>query len=186
MKTFFKNVTRETLAGDYLPESESSVEDQQQSSAAARVTVEQFQGYPTLPSDDSDPGIEMTDQQPNPLAAVMQQMQQIQLELQEVKKQQKDDRKKEDKQSYAQTWETCANPETHDPIARVVAKLEKPKVKDGTLDYLMMLKEMKDAGGVDRGVYAELSKAEETYNRRIREFSKDAPTYDGNPKTVFQ
>ena len=103
-----------------------------------------------------------------------------------MKKQQKDDRKKEDKQFYAQTWEACPNPETHDPRARVVAKLEKPKVKDGTLDYLIMLREMRDAGGADRGVYAELSKAEETYNRRIREFSKDAPTYDGNPKTVFQ
>ena len=53
------------MAGDYLPESESSVEDQQQSSAAARVTVEQFQEYPTLPSDVLDPEIEMTDQQPN-------------------------------------------------------------------------------------------------------------------------
>ena len=63
------------MAGDYLPESESSVENQQQSSAAARVTVEQFQGYPTLPSDESDSEIEMTDQQPNLLEAVLQQMQ---------------------------------------------------------------------------------------------------------------
>ena len=58
------------MAGDYLPESESSVEKQQQSSAAARVTVEQFQGYPTLPIDESDSEIEMTDQLPNPLEAV--------------------------------------------------------------------------------------------------------------------
>ena len=98
----------------------------------------------------------------------------------------KADRKKEDKQGYAQTWETCAKPETHDPIARVVAKLKKPKLKDGTLDYLTMLRELRDAGRADRSIYAELSKVEETYNRRIREFYKDAPPYDGNPKTVFQ
>ena len=150
VKTFFKNVTRETLAGDYLPESESSVEDQQQSSAAANSTAEQYQGYPTLPSDDSDQEIEMAEQQLNPLDAMMQQMQQLRLELQEVKKQQQDDRKKEDKQSYAQTWEACINPETHDPIARVVAKLEKPKVRDESLEYLKMLRDQRDAGGADR------------------------------------
>ena len=186
MKTFFKNVTRETLAGDYLPESESSVEDQQQSSAAANSTAEQYQGYPTLLSDDSDQEIEMTEQQPNPLEVMMQQMQQMRMELQEVKKQQQDDRKKEDKQSYAQTWETCVNPETHDPIARVVAKLERTKVKDGTLEYLQYLKDKRDTGEVDRHLYADLSKAEESYHRKMREFNKDAPHYNGNPKTVFQ
>ena len=77
VKTFFKNVTRETLAGDYLPESEPSVEDQQQSSAAANSTAEQYQGYLTLPSDDSDQEIEMAEQQPNPLEAMMQQMLQM-------------------------------------------------------------------------------------------------------------
>ena len=84
MKTWFRDITRETLAGDYLPESESSVENQQQSSAAARVTVEQFQGYPTLLSDKSDSEIEMTDQQPNQLEVMMQQMRQMQLKLQAV------------------------------------------------------------------------------------------------------
>ena len=148
--------------------------------------MEQFQGYPTLPSDESDSEIEMTDPQPNPLEVMMQQMQQMQMKLQEVEKQQKEDRKRDDKQSYAQTWETCAKPETHDPIARVVAKLEKPKLKYGTLDYLMMLRGLMDAWGADQSVYTELSKVEETYNRRIREFYKDAPPYDGNPKTVFQ
>ena len=119
MKTWFRDIARETLAGDYLPERESSVEIQQQSSATARVTVEQFQGYPTLPSDESDSEIEMTDQQPNPLEAVMQQLQQlqqIQMKQQVLEQQYKDDRKKEDKQGYAQTWETCAKPETHDPM----------------------------------------------------------------------
>ena len=82
VKNWFRDITRETVAGDYLPESESSVENQQQSSAVARVTVEQFQGYPTLPSDESDSEIEMTDQQPNPLEAVLQQLQQMQLKQQ--------------------------------------------------------------------------------------------------------
>ena len=103
MKTWFRDIARETLAGDYLPERESSVEIQQQSSATARVTVEQFQGYPTLPSDESDSEIEMTDQQPNQLEVMMQQMRQMQLKLQAVEQQYKDDRKKDDKQSYAQT-----------------------------------------------------------------------------------
>ena len=116
----------------------------------------------------------------------MQQLQQVRLELQEVKKQQQDDRKKEDKQSYAQTWETCVNPETHDTIARVVAKLERAKVKDGTLEYLQYLKDRRDAGEVDGNLYANLSKAEESYHQKMREFNKDAPHYDGNPKTVFQ
>ena len=66
MKSFFKNVARETLAGDYLPKSEPSVEDQQQSSAAASSTVEEYQGYPTLPCDKSDQEIEMEEQQRNP------------------------------------------------------------------------------------------------------------------------
>ena len=141
-----------------MPESEPSVEEQQQYSAAANSTAEQDQGYLTLPSDESDQ--EMEGQQGNPLDAVMQQLQQMKLELQEVKKQQQDNRKKEDQQSYAQTWETCANPETHDPIARVVAKLERAKVKDGTLEYLQYLKDKRDAGEVDANLYSNLSKAE--------------------------
>ena len=47
MKNFFKNVSRETLAGDYMPESEPSVEEQQQGGSAANSTEEQDQGYPT-------------------------------------------------------------------------------------------------------------------------------------------
>ena len=75
--SFFKNVARETLAGDYMPESEPNVEEQQ-GSAAANSTEEQDQGYPTLPSDESDSDQEMLEgQQGNPLEAVMQQLQQI-------------------------------------------------------------------------------------------------------------
>ena len=40
--------------------------------------------------------------------------------------------------------------------------------------------------GADRTIYAKLCKVEESYNRRIREFNKDAAMYNGNPKTVFQ
>ena len=187
MTSFFKNVARETLTGDYMPESEPSVEEQQQGSAAANSTEEQDQGYPTLPSDESESDQEMLEgQQGNPLEAVMQQLQQMKLELTEVKKQQKDNQKKEEQVSYAQTWETCANPETHDPIARVVNKLERVKVKDGALEYLQYLRDKRDSGARDESLFANLSKAEGAYYRTMREFNKDAPHYDGNPKTVFQ
>ena len=36
-------------------------------------------------------------------------------------------------------WENIATPETHDPIARVTAMLEKPKKQDETLGYMDML-----------------------------------------------
>ena len=67
VKSFFKNVARETLAGDYMPESEPSVEEQQQGSTAANSTEEQDQGYSNLPSDESDSDQEMKGQQGNPL-----------------------------------------------------------------------------------------------------------------------
>ena len=59
VRTWFNVLARETVAGDYLPQSELIAGSQQQSSAVASVTVDQFQGYPTLPSDEQL-------QQPNP------------------------------------------------------------------------------------------------------------------------
>ena len=47
VKTWFRDIARETVAGDYLPESEESA--QQQDSASTSSTVDPFQGYPTLP-----------------------------------------------------------------------------------------------------------------------------------------
>ena len=39
----------------------------------------------------------------------------------------------EESKVYAKTWEENATPETHDPIARVVVKLEKQKKLDRSL-----------------------------------------------------
>ena len=50
-----------------MPESEPSVEEQQQGSTAANSTEEQDQGYSNLPSDESDSDQEMKGQQGNPL-----------------------------------------------------------------------------------------------------------------------
>ena len=36
-----------------------------------------------------------------------------------------------------------------------------------------MLKGLREAGGADRSIYAELSKSEESYNKKMREFNKD-------------
>ena len=44
-----------------------------------------------------------------------------------------------------------------------------------------MLRAEKDAGGA----VAEISKSEESHYKRIREFIRCAPKYDGNPKKVL-
>ena len=67
-----------------------------------------------------------------------------------------------------------------------MSKLERAKVKDGALEYLQYVKEKRDSGTVDENLYANLSKAEGACYRTMREFNKDDPHYDGNPKTVFQ
>ena len=46
------------------------------------------------------------------------------------------------RKAYAKTWEENAAPKTHDPIARVVAKIEKPKQVDRTWNYLEILRRM--------------------------------------------
>ena len=37
-----------------------------------------------------------------------------------------------------------------------------------------------------QSVSAELSKSEESYGKKMREFNRFAPSYDGNPKKVFE
>ena len=49
-----------------------------------------------------------------------------------------------------------------------------------------MLRGLRGAGGANWSVYAELSKSEKSYNKRMREFNRFAPMYDGNPKKVFE
>jgi len=47
-----------------------------------------------------------------------------------TKKKLADIEQKDKDKSFAQTWQQSATPETQDPIGRVVAILERPKVKD--------------------------------------------------------
>ena len=100
----------------------------------------------------------------------------MQLKQDSLEKKFNNAQQKEESKVYAKTWEDNAVPETHDPIA----KLERPKQVDGTLDYLEMLRAERDC------VYAELGKSEEAFGKRKRKFNMHAPSYDGNPKKVFK
>ena len=196
VKTWFRDISRETVAGDYLPESEESA--QQQDSASTSSTVDPFQGYPTLPSNQY-PGYptlpsDKSDTEQDRMAereileAIRRELQQwlvnsaeqksktevLKQELKNVKQKEVD---------KAKTWEESAILETHDPIAKVVAKLEKQKKPDRSLAYLEILRVEVDAWGIDQNMYAELSKAEEAFSKKMREFNRYAPPYDGNPRT---
>ena len=57
---------------------------------------------------------------------------------------------KDKEKSFAQTWQESATPETQDPIGRIVAKLERPKVEDAQEVYLTYLRAEKAAGRGDR------------------------------------
>ena len=67
------------------------------------------------------------------------------LEMKALKKVLKNVQQKEENKAFTKTWEVNSFPETHDPIARVVAELEKPKKHDGNLDYTQMLRAERDA-----------------------------------------
>ena len=94
------------------------------------------------------------------------------------------ERKDKDK-SFAQTWQESATPETQDPIGRVVAILERPKVEDAQEVYVSYLKVEKFAGRRDRLTLRDLSRAEAEYKKRMLDFSCKVPAYDGNPAKVF-
>ena len=67
-----------------------------------------------------------------------------------------------------------------------VAMLEKPRKQDRTLKYIELLIADADTGRAGRHTHAELSKSEETFDKRMREFVRNAPKYDGNLKKVFE
>ena len=56
---------------------------------------------------------------------------------------------------------------------------------DRTLNYMELLRADVDSGRADRHAHAELSKSEETYDIRMREFTRYAPSYGRNSKKVF-
>ena len=76
-------------------------------------------------------------------------------------------------------------PETQNPIRRVVAILEHPKLDDAQEVYVSFLKAEKAVGRGDRQTLQDLSRAEAEYKKRLLDFSCRAPTYDGNPGKVF-
>ena len=174
VKTWLNGVAREVLTGKDLPVSGSSV--------ATGNTVASFQGYPSLPSDDSGSEVEMEGPSHpaiDGMAEIRQQFQMLQAQLTETKEKLAEQKDKE--KSFAQTWQESATPETQDPIGRVVAILDRPKVEDAQEVYVSYLKAEKPAGRGDRQTLRDLSRAEAEYKKRLLDFSCRAPTYDGNP-----
>ena len=102
VKTWFNGLAREVLTGEELPVSESSV--------ATGNTVATFQGYPSLPSDDSGSEVEMEGQSHpaiDDMVEIRQQFQQV---------------------------AGVMTPETQDPIGKV----ERPKVEDAQEVYIFL------------------------------------------------
>ena len=99
----------------------------------------------------------------NDIAEIRQQYQLLQAQLTETKKKRADIEQKDKDKSFAQTWQESATPETQDPIERVVARLERPKVKDAQEVYMSFLKAEKAAGRGDRLTIQDLSKGEAKY-----------------------
>ena len=157
-------------------------------SVATGNTVASFQGYPSLPSDDSGSEVEMEGPSHpvvDGMAEMRRQFQMLQAQLTEIKEKLANIEQKDKEKSFAQTWQESATPETQDPIGRVVAILERLKVKDAQEVYLTYLKGEKAAGRGDRQTLRDLSKAEAEYKKRLLNFSCKALTYDGNlPKCL--
>ena len=180
VKTWFNGLPREVLTGEDLPVSEPSM--------ATGNTVANFQGYPSLPIDDSGSEVEMegpSHPAMDGLAEMRQQFQLLQSQLGETKKELADIKQKDKDKSFAQTWQESATPETQDPIGIVVAVLECPKVEDSQEYYVSWRKAEKAAGRADRQTFRDLSRAEAEYKKRLLDFCCRAPTYDGNPSKVF-
>ena len=145
VKTWFNGLAREVLTGEDSPVRESS--------GATGNTVATFQGYPSLPSDNSGSEVEMEGPSHpaiDGLAEIRQQFQQLQAQLTETKKELSDIKQKDKDKSFAQVWQESATPETQDPIRRVVAILERSKVEDSQEFYVSWLKAEKAAGRGDR------------------------------------
>ena len=111
VKTWFNRLAREVLTGEDLPVRVSSV--------ATGNTVATFQEYPSLPSNDSGWEVEMEGpSQPviDGMAEIRQQIQLLQAQLAETKKEMAEIKQKDKDKSFAQTWQESATPETQDPI----------------------------------------------------------------------
>ena len=131
VKTWFKGLTREDLTGEDLPVREQRV--------ATGNTVVNFQGYPSLPKDDSGYEVEMegpSHPAMDGLEEMRQQFQLLQAQLADTKKEIVDIKKKDKDKSFAQTWQESVTQETQDPIGRVVADFEHPKVEDSQEFYV--------------------------------------------------
>ena len=129
VKTWFNRLAKEVLIGEDLPVQEQRV--------ATGNTVANFQGYPSLLSDDSGSEVEMEGPSHPAMDGLGEMRQQFQL-------------------LQAQS----ATPETQDPIGRVVAVLERPKVEDSQEFFESWLKAEKAAGRADRQTFRDMSRAE--------------------------
>ena len=135
VKTWLNGLAREVLTGEDLPVRVSSV--------TTGNTVANFQGYPSLPSNDSESEGEMEGPSHpviDGMAEIRQQFQMLQAQLAETKDKLANMERKDKEKSFAQTWQEAATPETQDPIGRVVAILERTKVEDAQVVYLNYLK----------------------------------------------
>ena len=74
------------------------------------------------------------------MAEIRQQFQLLQAQRAETKKEMAELKQKDKEKSFTQTWQESATPETQDPIGRVVAILERPKVEDAQKVDLKYLK----------------------------------------------
>ena len=86
-----------------------------------------------------------------------QQFQHLQAQLAATNKELADIKQKD--QSFAKTWQESTMPETQDPICRVVAVLERPKVEDSQEYYVSLLKAEKAAGRANMQTHRDLNKA---------------------------
>ena len=125
VKTWFNRLAREVLTGEDLPVHGPRV--------ATGNTVAKFQGYPSLPSEDSGSEVEMEGPSHPRMDGLMKmrlQFQQLQAQLAANNKELVDIKKKDLDQAFARTWQESATPEPQDPIVRVVTLLECTKVED--------------------------------------------------------
>ena len=149
VKTWFNGLAREVLTGEDLPVRVSSV--------TTGNTGATFQGYPSLPSDDSGSEVEMegpSHPAVDGMAEIRQQVQLLQAQLAETKKEMAEIKQKDKDKSFPQTWQESA---TQDPIGRVVAMLEHPKVEDSQEFYVSWLKKEEAEGRADRQTLRDLS-----------------------------
>ena len=120
VKNFFNGLAREVLTGEDLPVRVPSVD--------TGNTVATSQGYPSLPSDDSESEGEMEGPSHPAIDGMSErrpQFQLLQAQLAEIKKEMVEIKQKDKDKSFAQTWQESATPETQDPKGRVVEMLDR-------------------------------------------------------------